>query len=91
MSEEILDTDEVTVEVTDEITKEGTEGENKFNKFEQCILKKIINDKIFYQCKLCEFISERKEVVKTHLNKKNKCYNTDSTECKYCRRIFKNK
>ena len=33
MSEEILDTDEVTVEVTDEITKEGTEGENKFNKF----------------------------------------------------------
>ena len=86
--EEILETDKVTKEETDEITKEGTEGENKY---EQCILKKNINDKTFYQCKLCDFISERKEVVKNHLNKKNKCYNTDSAECKYCRKKFRDK
>jgi len=83
MLEEILETDEVT--------NEGSIEEKKFDKFEQCILKKNINDKTFYQCKLCDFISERKEVVKTHLNKKNKCYNTDSVECKYCRKKFRDK
>jgi hypothetical protein len=50
-----------------------------------------ITDKSFYQCKFCDFISERKEILKNHLKKKNKCYITDSTECKYCKKIFKNK
>jgi hypothetical protein len=58
---------------------------------EECILKKNANDKIYYQCKLCNFVSERKEVVKKHLNKKNKCYNTDSNQCKHCKLFFKNK
>jgi hypothetical protein len=86
--EEILETDKVTNEETDEITKEGTKGENKF---EQCILKKNINDKIYYQCKFCDFISNLKSTLKKHLEKKNKCYNTDSAECKYCRKKFRDK
>lgn len=88
MSEEIMETEEVRDENTKEVTEEKTKEENKY---EQCILKKNINDKIYYQCKLCDFISDRKDVVKNHLNKKNKCNNTNSNQCKYCRLIFKNK
>ena len=50
-----------------------------------------INDKSYYQCKFCDFISDRKYILKNHLEKKNKCYITDSIECNYCKKKFKNK
>lgn len=88
---EISEENEETSDETNEEINEGTKEEKKFDKYEECILTKIIDDKTYYQCKLCNFISERKEVVKNHLNKKKKCYNIDPNQCKYCRIIFSNK
>ena len=65
--------------------------EKDFDKYEECIIIKTINDKIYYQCKLCDFISNLKDTLRKHLEKKNKCYNTDTTECKYCRKKFRDK
>jgi hypothetical protein len=93
MSEEILETDEVINEVTNEVINEVTnEVTNKItneeNKFEQYILIKIVNDKTYYQCKLCNVVYDLKGNLKKHLEKKKKCYVTDLYQCKYCKKKF---
>lgn len=55
------------------------------------ILITIINGKTIYQCKLCNIVSNCKNVIKTHLNKKNKCYIINSTECIFCKKKFRDK
>jgi len=92
--EEKVETSEENEETSDETNEEineGTKEEKKFDKYEECILTKIIDDKTYYQCKLCNFISDLKSTLKKHLDKKKKCYNIDQKKCKYCRIIFSNK
>jgi len=90
ISEENEETSEENEEIN-EGTKEEINEEKKLDKYEECILTKIIDDKTYYQCRLCDFISNLKGTLKKHLDKKNKCYNTDSTECKYCGKKFLDK
>ena len=91
ISEENEETSDETNEGTKEEINEGTKEEKKFDKYEECILTKIIDNKTYYQCKLCNFISDLKSTLKKHLDKKKKCYNIDPNQCKYCRIIFSNK
>lgn len=77
MSEDILEKN---------IIKEETE-----NNFEKYVLITSLNEKTYYQCKLCNFASNIKNILKNHLNKKNKCYITDTTECQFCKKKFRDK
>lgn len=77
MSEDVLEQN---------ITEEDTE-----NNFEKYTLITTMNEKIFYQCKICNFTSNLKGTLKKHYNKKNKCYLTNPFECNFCKKIFQNK
>jgi len=77
MSNDILEKNEVTIE-----------EENKLDKY---ILITTLNNKTCYQCKLCNYIFDSKGTLKKHLNKKNKCYITDTNQCKYCSKQFVDK